>query len=308
MAGRRRTPAPWLAILVLAAGACVALAAPPARAGEVDVAARPPVTSSVRPARLPTAHRVTDAELWALGEQLEAIEQWLAAGLLYEEISRRRPEAALPRWRTARAYVIAGEQLPADAHPQPIALYEQAEVWAGQAMALAPECAECVLYKFAAVARQGTARGLVASAWRVREMGELLDRAFELEPTHRYGNGDHERANLFYAASRFYRGLPEWFWFQWATGYRGDKHRALDYARRAHAMSPARLDYAVELGATLLCVGELEEGRRVLSSVPAMAPRAPGDAIDVNQAHALLAAPDGACLFAREHDGAVAVP
>jgi hypothetical protein len=42
-------------------------------------------------------------------------------------------------------------------------------------------------------------------------------------------------------------------------GVRGDKQRSVECSRRAVAISPTRLDYHVELGAGLLCLGTKEQ-------------------------------------------------
>ena len=122
-----RALVPALASLGLVVGLVV-----PAQAEVVDVSARPPE---------PLRARVSDPDLWLAGERLEALDQWLPAALLYEELARRHPLSPLPRWRTARAYVIAGELLPTDSNPSPLTLYEWAEHWADGAIALAPDCA-----------------------------------------------------------------------------------------------------------------------------------------------------------------------
>ena len=88
---------------------------------------------------------------------------------------------------------------------------------------------------------------------------------------------------------------------------RGDKQRSLEYARKAVAISQGRVDYRIELGAALLCLGTtkgrsaaVEEGLRVLRDARDLPDYLRTDAIDKAHAVILLDAPEKACGFSRD--------
>ena len=83
--------------------------------------------------------------------------------------------------------------------------------------------------------------------------------------------------------------------------------RALDYIQRALAMSPSRIDYQVELGAILLCIGShesdgarIEEGRTILREAMEGEHFQSTDELDVEHARLLVAEPDRACGYSRD--------
>ena len=74
-------------------------------------------------------------------------------------------------------------------------------------------------------------------------------------------------------------------------GARGDKDRALDYIERAIAISPMRIDYHLEHGVVLTCIGvergdaaALARGRRELAQVRTMPHHLGTDAVDQKNA------------------------
>ena len=111
----------------------------------------------------------------------------------------------------------------------------------------------------------------------VAPMAGLIDRGIALQPTSRDNEWNTTLGNLYYAASAFYRVAPDGAWVEWVIGARGDKDRALDYIQRAIAISPMRLDYHLEHGVVLTCIGvergdaaALERGRRELAKMRTM--------------------------------------
>ena len=50
--------------------------------------------------------------------------------------------------------------------------------------------------------------------------------------------------------------VPEWWFLPIVAGVKGNKRQALDDIDRAVALHPDRIDYQVERGAILLCLGD----------------------------------------------------
>jgi len=169
-----------------------------------------------------------------------------------------------------------------------------------------PRCAECMFWLAAALGRITTTQGVIESARRAPVIAELLTRAIALRPTHRDGPDDTTLGNLYHFSAAFYRLVPEWVWLSWVLGVRGDKQRSVDFSRRAIAISPQRLDYQVELGAGLLCLGTdrgrgdlVQEGVAVLRHSQTLAPFVEAR-LDMTYAQALLEQPERACTYARD--------
>ena len=182
-----------------------------------------------------------------------------------------------------------------------------AEEWGRRGAEIDPECAECVLYQFAGLARFATTRGILQSAGSASEIAELLDRALELGPTHKDADWNNELANLYFAAGIFYRSVPEGQVIEWTIGVQGDRRRALDYLKKAVEVSPNRVDFRVELGAMLLCLGSRESndaqvaaGKAALASVKDLPTYQKNDPIDRAHALMLAAEPDEACGYDRD--------
>jgi hypothetical protein len=164
-----------------------------------------------------------------------------------------------------------------------------------------------MLWKFVSMGRQATTRGLLTAAGDVREMDELLRRGIELAPSHRDNEGNMTMGNLYYAGSVFYRVVPEWWWLEWLVGVRGDKPKSLDYARNAVGLAPVRIDYRVELGASLLCLGldrgdfdQISEGKKVLRATRGLGDFLSTDPLDKRHAEVLIEFPERACGYSRD--------
>jgi hypothetical protein len=136
-------------------------------------------------------------------------------------------------------------------------------------------------------------------------MARLLDRGIALRPTHADNEWNTSLGNLYYAASHFYRVTPDWFWLKWIIGVRGDRARALEYARKAFEISPMRVDYTVTLGSALLCIAKekdapelIAQGMALLKRVPTLPTLRPAeDSLFRQHAERLLADPNGACSY-----------
>jgi tetratricopeptide (TPR) repeat protein len=204
---------------------------------------------------------------------LDLVASHLRAGELFESVAHDTIRFPNAYWRASRSYWMAGERLPVEDTDTRVPRFLRARDLAQKGIEANPECAECMLWKFIAMGRLGTSVGVRNMMGSVSEMAELLDTAIELNPTYRDGKHNSTLGNLHYSSAIFYRVLPEWFWLRWVLGVRGDKERALEHIRQALVIHPKRLDYKVELGAQLLCLGSgkreetrLIEGRAVMNS------------------------------------------
>ena len=246
-------------------------------------------------------------ELWAEGVRLELEGDLLGSAGAYERIVAVRPTVSEVYWRIARNHFRAGEALSTDDRDGRMHHFELTERWAARGAAIDPECAECFLYQF--VGTSGVARtgGTLAAAARVSTMAKLLDHAFALRPGHVDNEWNSELANLYYAGGVFYRSLPDQALFGWVTGARADRQRALGYLREAVAITPTRIDYNLELGALLACLGRTQqrpelvtEGLATLAGIEALAERQARDSFKRRHARIIVAHPDKACDDSRE--------
>ena len=245
--------------------------------------------------------------LWRAGLDLERRGRLLESARYYEAIIVAVPEESYTYWRTARNYWRIGENYPVDLKEQRGRYFDLAESWSGRGLEVNPDCGACMLWKFVSMGRQATTRGLLTAVGDVREMDQLLSRGIRLAPSHRDNEGNATMGNLYYASSVFYRVIPEWFWLKWVIGVRGDRAKSLNYARRAVELAPLRIDYRVELGASLLCSGlkdkkswQIAEGERVLAETRELDDFLSTDALDKVHAEILMRSPDQACGYSRD--------
>ena len=245
--------------------------------------------------------------LWSEGYTLEKRESFLASNQRYEPLAAAHPESAFLAWHVARNYWREGERLPLDAKDQRRANYTKSLDWAERSLARDANCGECVLWALVARGRLATTKGVISSVPMVAPMAGLIERGIALHPTSRDNEWNTTLGNIYYAASSFYRVAPEGPWVKWVIGARGDKDRALDYIERAVAISPMRIDYRLELGVVLTCIGversdaaALARGRRELESTQTMPHHLGTDTVDQQHAEILLAKPELACGYSRD--------
>jgi tetratricopeptide (TPR) repeat protein len=244
---------------------------------------------------------------WEKGLELEKSESFAESNKQYELLARALPSSATIRWRVSRNYWRLGERLPTDDKKGRMEWFRVSERWADEALRADPECGECVLWKVASMGRIATTGGVIEAAGSASEVARLIDYGIALRPSHADNERNVTLANLYYAGAAFYRVVPDWFWLGLVIGVRGDNQRALEYIRSAIEISGARIDYQVELGAVLLCIGHddgderrLAEGRQVLEQAVALADFQSTDHYDREHAHILMAEPDRACGYSRD--------
>lgn len=254
-----------------------------------------------------------DAEVasrWRAGLALELAGRYLDSARVYAELVERLPTESHLHWRIARNHYLAAKALPFDEKAERRRLFLLTEEWAARGIATDPECAECYLYRFIGLSRVATTDGILSSARRASEMAALLDRAFELGPTHVDNEWNSELANLHYAAGVFYRSVPEGTLVGWTVGVRGDLDRAIEQLRRANLLSAERIDYRIELGAALLCAAQRRgdatlraEGIEVLAAIPSLPTHQLSDEVDREHARRLISEEKAACDYSRERFG-----
>jgi len=233
-----------------------------------------------------------------------ASERYHRAARLFAASIDTHPRPSAACWRGARALWAAGDVLPVEATTRRIHYFERAEGLSQRGIDVDPDCAECMLWKFASMGRLRTARGVWTGIRGVPEMANLLERGIALASHHADDDRNSTLGNLHYSSAIFYRVLPDWFFVGWVLGVRGDKERALDHARTALVLHPARLDYRIELGSQLLCLGstrgdptQLENGRRVLRAAVELPPETQDDAREIAAARIMLAEPAKSCGY-----------
>lgn len=235
---------------------------------------------------------------------LQAAEEYQQAARGFERVAQARPEFAEAWWRGARAYWLAADTLPVEQKSRRLRGFERADDMASRGIESDPRCAECMLWKFGAMGRLRTTGSLWSSISQLDDMAALLDDAIALQPTSADDAENSTLGNLHYSSAIFYRVFPDWFWIGWFLGVRGDKDRALAHIQTALSIHPTRLDYRIELGSQLLCLGstrsddaKLREGKRVLEEAILREPETQDDAREIAAAQIMLSKPAKACGY-----------
>lgn len=230
-----------------------------------------------------------------------------AAALGFEQLADAVEDASYPAWRAARAWWRASDLVPESDLEARAEYLDKADYWAQIGIERDPGCAECMLWRYAALGRLATVRGILSAARNARTMKRLLNRGIELQPSRTEGENNSTLGNLYYASAVFNRMVPDSVWLRLIVGVRGDKEQALKDARHAVSLHPKRIDYQVELGAVLLCLGSTQakddaiaEGRHVLTDAASLAPLLPTDALDIEFARIMSEQPELACSFTRD--------
>ena len=232
------------------------------------------------------------------------------AAELKRKILERFPDDVHTRWRLARDLVVLGESVPVGQTRERLQIFEEARIHASSAARDEPGCVECCFYNFAATSRIATLKGPFRSLGLVRESGEELERCLGLAPSSWSDTEwNHERGNLYCGAATYYRMLPDTWWMERLIGFRGDKAGAARLARQAFELTPSRIDYRVELGVSLICLGDVldeetmrAEGLALLEGLDELPTRLATDALDRDRARKVRADPASACGNARSFE------
>jgi tetratricopeptide (TPR) repeat protein len=298
--------------LALAGAACIVFsAAESARAGGEAIQA-PPGESTTDIAEVWEKAVALETEAFTLDQTDPGMarDRMARAALLFERIGQH--EAANPPglgktlgyWRASRATWLTGELLPLDATEGRLEAFHASLELSNRGLAIDSECAACMLWKFISYGRLRTTAGVWEGMRQVEEMADLLDRGIALKPTYRDQTDNSTLGNLHYSSAIFYRILPDWFWIKWVLGVKGDKQRALEHSRKALALHPSRLDYQIELGTQLLCIGStrddhrtLREGKVAMRAAIARGGANSDDLREIQFAKIMLEEPDRSCGY-----------
>jgi tetratricopeptide (TPR) repeat protein len=258
-------------------------------------------------AAVPPEYEGRLADIWGEGDRLER------AGALHESVQffdalvKERPDISAAYWRSARAYWRIADALPRAENDRRIEYFDLADTRAREGIEADPECAACMLWKYAALGGLSMTKGFMWGARHAREMMGLLDRGIALRPSYRDDEKNSTLANLYYARAVFRRMVPDWFWLSWVIGVRGDTELALLDIENAIALSADRVDYQVELGAILLCQGKrkkqpqrVEEGVEALRYALTIPTYLRSDRIERHYARILMNQPEKACAYSGE--------
>lgn len=226
---------------------------------------------------------------------------------ILEQLQPQFPDAPYIMWRLARGYWVLAENLDINDKENRLKNFQIGLDWANKGIATNDKCAECYLFKFGNLGRISTTKGLMNSISAAKELSETIATAIALNPQHQDTYYNASLANAYYASGVFYRIIPDWFIIKWIAGVRGDKMLSLKHIKKAVEITPARVDYQVELGAIYLCLAEdkgMEEmrdlGNAALKHAIAMKQVMPTDPLDKKYAAGFLKDPSGACGFSRD--------
>ncbi len=241
---------------------------------------------------------------------------WIAAGrkgtAILRSVIRDAPKDPRAYWMLAEANYDIGELLPEDDTTGRTALYEEMIALAERCVRdVDPNNGACWHFLATGKGRLSTTRGLVNSMFEAKSVEKAWQRAWELQPADVLPNGDPMTANIAYGLAVFYRLVPDAWIVKVLIGTRGDIDQSVEYARKAVALQPWRLEIQKELAMSLLCRGrrqksaaDHEEGMEILRKIvdgvfDKNDPRA-FNIIDKRHAVEILDAPEKACGYSRD--------
>lgn len=242
--------------------------------------------------------------------------EWIAAGrkgtAILRTVIRDAPGDPRAYWMLAEANYDIGELLPNEDKAGRTALYEEMIAVAERCVReVDPNNGSCWHFLATGRGRLSTTRGLINSMFEAKTVERAWLRAWEVQPKDVLPNGDPMTANIAYGLAVFYRLVPDAWVVKLVLGTRGDIDRSLEFARKAVALQPWRLEIQKELAMSLICRGarkkapaDHEEGLAILRKIVAGGfdehdPRA-FNIIDKRHAVELLDAPGKACAYSRD--------
>ena len=196
-------------------------------------------------AEVPAEYEGRFAELWSEGDRLEREGELQQSVQHFDALVSVRPDVSAAYWRSARSYWRIADALPRTEQERRIEYYDLADARAREGIEADPECAACMLWKYAAMGGLSMTKGFVWGARHAREMSKLLNRGIALRPSYRDDSRNSTLANLYYARAVFRRMLPDWFWLPFVIGVKGNTELALLDIRNAMALVDDRVDYQV---------------------------------------------------------------
>lgn len=265
----------------------------------------------------PLAALAGDASCDGLIEKAE--KEWMAGDYdasdkVLEQARKTCPDRAEVYWRMARNEYDRIEDIPREKKPGKDALvkrYRGVEELAGKCMELDPKDGNCWQWKGIGMGRRGTTQGILNSLGEAAELEDTFLKAAELAPEYRSEDGTaNALGDVYNALGQFYRVVPEWlctFGIKQIVGTCGDLDKSVEYNRKAVAREPKRIEYAKELGVSLICRGrqkdkpaDVAEGKKVLEELQSYPSLKSTDDIDKGHARDIVADPSLACGYSRD--------
>jgi len=211
-------------------------------------------------------------------------------------------------WRTALNLYDMAEGMSGKAHQARHDNYTRMGGLSKKCMALAPKMPECYLFYATGMSRQATQKGILNSLEKALEIEKNYLKVIELEATYRTERGElNILGDAYCRLGTFYRLLPEWSEIKRLYKIKGDKKKSIDMLRKAVEIEPGRIEYAKELGISLVCYGESTNNRQVvdegimwLKKIRKLKVLKPTDKIDKKHAKMILADLEMACGYSRD--------
>jgi len=231
-----------------------------------------------------------------------------------EEAKKKCPDNAEVYWRLARNEYDRIEEIPRDQKPPKdklIERYRGVETLAQKCIDLAPKDGNCYQWLGIGMGRRGTTQGILNSLGEASDLEKTFLKAEKLAPQYRSENGAaNSLGDVYTALGQFYRVVPEWLCvigLKQIVGTCGDLGKSVEYQRKAVAREPERVEYAKELGVSLICHGqkkdqpeEIEEGKKILKDLQSLPEIKRVDPIDKEHAKQLVEDPSLACGYSRD--------
>lgn len=257
------------------------------------------------------AFAVTAGELINKSEQLWLQHKYNESNNALNEALKANPtnnEKAEIYWRIARNLYDLAEEMPREAKAERLKNYLKIQEVAKKCMEANPKLGECYLWLGTGIGREGTQKGVLNMLGKIAQVEGLWLKCIELNPTYRAVDGTaNTLADAYYALGVFYRLVPDWNAVKVLYKTKGDKKKSVEMLRKAVELEPKRVEYAKELGISLICLGQasknpqlVEEGQKWLRKVSQMPSQKPTDEIDKQHAKMILDNPSLACGYSRD--------
>lgn len=257
------------------------------------------------------AMAVTAGELINKAEQLWLQHKYNESNNVLNEALKANPtnpEKAEIYWRMARNLYDLAEEMPREAKAERLKNYLKIQELAKKCMEANPNLGECYLWLGTGIGREGTQKGVLNMLGKIAQVEGLWLKCIELKPTYRAVDGTaNTLGDAYYALGVFYRLVPDWNAVKVLYKTKGDKKKSVEMLRKAVELEPKRVEYAKELGISLICLGQstknpqtVEEGMKWLRKVLQMPSQKPTDDIDKQHAKMILDNPSLACGYSRD--------
>jgi hypothetical protein len=194
---------------------------------------------------------------------------------------------------------------------QRLKIYDEMVAVTDTCLARDAKNADCWHWRATALGRRGTTVGILTAARQADDIEAAWLKALALNPTTALPNGDKTSTNIRYGLTAFYRMVPDSFFMKMFTGTRGDKKKAVKYAREMAKAQPYRLEIEKELAVALVCYGnEEDDAASAKEGLALMQAIVDGkfdahdlrltDDLDKAQIKDMIAKPSLACAYSRD--------